>query len=540
MQIFDHKKPETVEQTLDTAKKSITNGCDVIYDILRTVLGPNGALKLMSNETNANHLLTNDGATILKNLVIDSPSAQILINSSISQDKEEGDGTTSVALLAAILVRKAMQLNIHSVKIVSGFEMAVNRCVEILDLLKYEDSLHNLAKTTLCSKILNCDLDHFANICVQAIGKSSDISCINIIKTGGKLEESFFVEDGFILDCDVEIPEPIKNPRIMVANTQMDQDKVKIYGAKIDVQSVKELWEIEDAEKQRMKDKVDSICFNTGYMSEEMQKSESKESLNEANETAKSTETSEKLKKPFFDIFLNRQIMYDLPKHQFKSNKVVPIELVNFEGVERLSKVLNATILSSFYSKTKDSDIGTCKEVSNIIVGDKRMVKFTGISKGAGTIVICGSSKDVLDEAERSIHDALCVLRNKYVVPGGGVVESVLANDLVKFASKVYSSESSAILAFSEALIELVAIIAQNCGLNSENIKAELRSKNNSVDCSFGIDVEKMGISDMKKIGIVESYSVKHRVLTSACEVAQMLIKCDGYVKSKPRERTRM
>lgn len=525
MQLFSHKNAATQEEKNDNAKQVIITSTNLIYNILKTTLGPSGTLKLFAGK---NVLLSNDGATIMKNLLIDSAPAQLLINASTSQDKEEGDGTTSVSILIALLVKEAYELDIHPLKIIKGYELALSKVQEKLqtliveDLNRMDESINNamtkdiqncendikinLAKTTLNSKVLNCDLDLFANIVVNAYNslKEKDLNLINIIKAPGKLEDSFYC-DGFILDRETIIN--IENPRILVANTAMDYDKIKVFGAKVEVQSVGELVQIEESEKKKMASKVDKICFDG----------------------------DEKI----IDVFINRQLIYDYPKRLFKQNNVIPIEHADFDGVKRLSNILDAKIVSSFYKPVDKSNIGTCEKIENVYIGEKRMIKFTGIKKGAGTIVLRGSSADILDEAERSIHDALCVLRDDRVLCGGGSIEIELANELIKYSTTIDGVESEAVFAFAKALAEIPKILSDNCGFDGEKIKAKLRAAHERGQKYAGVDIDNGCICDMREKKIFDSFSVKLRVLRAAVETAQILIKCDGIVKCKPRERTR-
>lgn len=497
--------PGTTEQRSTDAKKTITAGTRMIYDCIKSTLGPRGMTKLLTSENKIQ--ITNDGATILKNLVIDSASAKILIESSIGQDWEEGDGTTTIAILASLLIEEANKLEISPILIIKGYEMALEKSLEIIEnnsfLMKDEDEI-NLAKTTLNSKILRCDLQKFAKICVDAINilENENLDLINFIKTEGELENSF-LSDGFILDRNTIIPK-IENPKILLANTSMDQDKIKIHGAQVNVKSVFELSRIEDAEHERMQEKVDLIT-----------------------------------KEEKIDVFINRQIMYDHFLELFREKNIIAIEHADFEGVERLSKVLNAKIMSTF--DTLNETLGTCKKMENIFIGEKRMIKFSGLKKGACTIVLKGSSKEILDEAERSIHDALCVLmkikKEKKICLGGGSIETEISIFLNNMALKNENKESSAILAFSNAILKIPEILAKNCGLDSEKIKNKLRAYHIKNKKTFGVSILKKDVNCMKEENVFESLRIKKRILTAAVEAACLIVKCDGIVKCKPVER---
>jgi T-complex protein 1 subunit beta len=508
MNVFSHTNFGTTEERGEDARKTILAGTDLIGEILRSTLGPKGMLKMLRGESEMS--VTNDGAFVLKNLLVDSAAARILVDSSIGQDWEEGDGTTSVAVLASLLIREASKLRIHPTKTIKGFRMAQGKCEEILENIWFKPSrndLIKLARTTLCSKVLKYDLEKFCEMCVSAVERlesRSDLGLIQIIKCTGKLEASY-LDDGFILKKDIEVRE-MRNPRILVANTAMDQDKIKVFGAKLNVGSVSELAEMERVEKLRMQEKVEKISRNN------------------------------------VDCFINRQLIYDYPMQLLRMRNVQPIEHADFAGVERLGNILGGRILSTFDS-VDESCYGTCESIRNIVVGNERMIKFSGVKKGASTIVLFGSSKEMLDEAERSIHDALCVLtrikEDPRVLYGGGSSEMCLAVALSKYALSVPGAESEAILAFSNALQEIPKILADNGGHNGDLVKSSLRADHGAGRSSYGVDTGEGRSRCMKELGVIDSLRIKRRVVVAASEAAQMIVKCDAVVKCKPRERTR-
>lgn len=502
MDLYNHQNAGNVEERQDDALRTIRNGVNLIGEILKSTLGSKGSLKVLHGKETS---ITNDGAFILKNLLIDSPSARIIINSSMSQDWEEGDGTTSIAILTHLLLKEAYQLNIHRIKIIKGFSLAMARCLDLLNKKKFApkpEDVRNLVKTTLNSKVLANNLDVFVDICVKAVNMAEDITLIEILKIEGDLSESHLV-DGIVLNKEVDVE--LENPRVLIANTSMDYDKTKIFSSKVNVESIKELEKIEIAEKEKMISKVETICAIP------------------------------------FDLFINRQIIYDYPFQLLKKKGLAVIEHADFDGVERLNKVLGGNLLSSFES-VREEDLGACKRVSSITIKGHRMVKFEGIKKGASTIVICGSSKEMLEEAERSVHDALCVLKrikeSPYCLYGGGNTETALALELSKLALETKTKESEAIECFSRALLDIPKILADNCGFDGDEAKALLKNDYAYRRFTYGINVENGKTCCMKEKGIIEGFEMKKRVITAACETAQTILKIDGLVTCKPRERS--
>lgn len=502
MDLFSHQNIGNQEERQDEAVRTIRNGVKLVGEILKTTLGPKGCLKVIHGKDTS---ITNDGAFILKNLLIDSASAKIIINSSISQDWEEGDGTTSIAVLTSLLLEEAFDLSIHPIKIIKGYSMALAKCLDILNKKKFAprpEDIRNLVKTTLNSKILANHLDIFIDICIQAVERAEDVSLIEIIKLEGDLSESILV-DGIVLnkDCDIDL----NNPKILVANTSLDFDKTKIFSSKINVDSVKELANIENAEKEQMISKIDAIS------------------------------------KIPFDLFVNRQIIYDYPNQLLENKGIKVIEHADFDGVERLNKVLGGSLVSTFEG-IKESDFGTCTKVSTIEIKGHRMIRFEGIKKGASTIIICGSSKEMLDEAERSVHDALCVLKrikqSPFCLYGGGSTETCLALELSKLALDTKTKESEAIEKFASALLKIPKILAENCGFDGDEVKALLKNDHSYRRTTYGLNVENGKTACMKEKGVIEGFEMKKRVIMAACETAQTILKCDGLVTCKPRNRS--
>lgn len=271
-------KQEAAEEKAEIARMSSFIGAIAIGDLVKSTLGPKGMDKiLVSHGRSAGQVqVTNDGATILKAIGIDNPAAKILVNMSRVQDDEVGDGTTSVTVLASELLREAEKLieqKLHPQTIIAGWRIAVDTARETLfqssqdhsaDPELFREDLMNIARTTLSSKILCQHKEFFSKLAVDAVLRlkgSGELQAIHIIKkTGGTLEESF-LDDGFLLDKKpgVHQPKRIENATILLANTPMDTDKIKVFGSTIKVDSLTKIADLELAEKEKMKDKVNKI-----------------------------------------------------------------------------------------------------------------------------------------------------------------------------------------------------------------------------------------------------------------------------------------
>ena len=280
-QIFDQGASE---EKGEMARMSSFIGAIAVADLVKTTLGPKGMDKILQSfgdeHSRKKITVTNDGATILQSIYIDNPAAKVLIDISKTQDEEVGDGTTTVAVLAGELLREAdklVQSKIHPQIIIQGWRKATEVARKVLiegafdnfeDEKKFREDLKNIALTTLSSKLLKSEREHFAELAVQSVLRlkgSANLDYIKIIKKpGGTLSDSYLA-DGLVLQKKISTgcKKVAENPRIMVANTPMDNDKVKIMGSKVKVDSIMKVAEIEEAEKVKMKKKVNKILLTS-------------------------------------------------------------------------------------------------------------------------------------------------------------------------------------------------------------------------------------------------------------------------------------
>ncbi|KAL6492986.1 T-complex protein 1 subunit beta [Orobanche gracilis] len=491
-------KDEATEEKGERARMASFIGAVAIAELVKTTLGPKGMDKILQSTGRGHSVtVTNDGATILKSLHIDNAAAKVLIDISKVQDDEVGDGTTSVVVLAGELLREAEKLlntKIHPMTIISGYRMAsecarnalLERVVDNkLDEVKFKADLMKIAMTTLSSKILSQDKEHFAKLAVDAVLRLK----------------------GFILDKKIGVGQPkrIENANILVANTAMDTDKVKIYGARVRVDSMAKVAEIEVAEKEKMREKVQKIIGHG------------------------------------INCFVNRQLIYNFPEELFADAGVLAIEHADFDGIERLALVTGGEIASTF-DNPDSVKLGHCKLIEEIMIGEDKLIHFSGVEMGqACTIVLRGASPHMLDEAERSLHDALCVLsqtvNDSRVLFGGGWPEMVMAKAVDELARKTPGKRSHAIEAFSRALVAIPIIIADNAGLDSAELVAQLRAEHHKEESTAGIDVITGTVGDMAELGISEAFKVKQAVLLSATEAAEMILRVDEIITCAPGRR---
>lgn len=425
-------------------------------------------------------------------------------------------------ILASELLKEAERMidqKIHPQTIIAGWRKAVEVAREALlqtsrdnssNIETFREDLMNIARTTLSSKILSQHKEHFSKLTVDAVLRlkgSGDLAAIQIIKkTGGTLEDSF-LDEGFLLDKKpgVHQPKRIENAKILIANTPMDTDKIKVFGSHIKVDSMAKVAELEVAEKEKMKDKVNKIL------------------------------------KHDCNVFINRQLIYNYPEQLFADAGVMAIEHADFDGIERLALVTGGEIVSTF-DNPQLVRLGTCSVIEQVMIGEDVLLRFGGVALGeACTIVIRGATQQIIDEADRSLHDALCVLaatvKESRVVFGGGCSETLMAVAVNNAAAKTPGKEAVAMEAYARALQQLPTIIADNAGYDSAQLVSELRAAHANNKTSMGLNMEKGTIGDMKDLGITESFVVKRQVLLSATEAAEMILRVDNIIKAAPRKR---
>ena len=428
----------------------------------------------------------------------------------------------SVVVLTGELLREAeklIQMHIHPMTIISGWREAAKAARSALesssedhsaDDAAFRKDLFDIASTTLSSKLLTQDKSHFANLAVDAamrIKDSLNLDHIQILKKAGGTMRDSYLEEGFLLDRKIGVGQPrrVEGANILIANTSMDTDKIKIFGSRVRVDSMAKVAEIEAAEKSKMAAKVDKIV------------------------------------KHGVNVFINRQLIYNYPEQLFADAGVMAIEHADFDGVERLAAVTGGEIVSTF-DHPELVNLGKCDLVEEVIIGEDRLIRFSGVAAGSAcSIVLRGASQHLLDEAERSLHDALCVLTETIKEPritfGGGASEVLMANAVDECAKVTAGKKQLAMEAFARALRRLPTIIADNAGLDSAELLSQLKAAHNKGDRRAGIDVLTGEMGDMEALGITEPMRLKLHVLLSAAEAAEMILRVDDIVKAAPRQR---
>ncbi|MBX5320778.1 MAG: thermosome subunit beta [Candidatus Bathyarchaeota archaeon] len=518
-------KEGTGRTTGREAQRNNIMAAKIIAELVKTTLGPKGMDKMLVSSF-GDVTITNDGATILKEVDVQHPAAKMLVEVAKAQDNEVGDGTTTAAVLAGELLAKAEELldqNIHPTIIIEGFKKASEKSREILESMaipvsiKDDKQLMDVAITSMGSKGIAAAKEHFAKLAVEAVrqvaeekdGKiKADIDLIKVLKKHGKsLEETELVK-GMVVDKEVahpQMPKLVSNAKIALLNAKLEIEKTE-FDAKINIESPEQMKLFLDEEERMLREMVDKIAEVGANV-----------------------------------VFCEKGID-DVALHFLAKKGILAVKNVSSSDMEKLARATGGKIVASVKDLTSDV-LGEAKIVEEVKIGEDKLVYVRECKNPkAVTIVVRGGTEHVVDEAERSLHDALCVVRNAIedgkIVPGGGAPEAEVAKQLRDYAVKVGGREQLAIEAFADAVESIPLTLAENAGLDPVDIMVALRAKHESASTpSYGVDVFSGKIMDMLELNVVEPLRVKLQVIKSATEAANMILKIDDLIAAKGMEK---
>jgi thermosome len=518
-------KEGTGRTTGREAQRNNIMAAKIVAETVKTTLGPRGMDKMLVSSF-GDVTITNDGATILKELDVQHPAAKMLVEVAKAQDNEVGDGTTTAAVLAGELLAKAENLldqNIHPTVIVDGFKKASGKAQEILESMAIpvnindDERLMDVAITSMGSKGIAASKEHFAKLAVEAVkqvveekdGKlKADVDLIKVLKKHGKsLEETELVR-GLVIDKEVahpQMPKIVNNAKIALLNAKLEIEKTE-FDAKINIESPEQMKLFLDEEERMLREMVDKIA-EVGA-----------------------------------NVVLCEKGIDDVALHFLAKRGILAVKNVSSSDMEKLARATGGKILASVKDLTSEM-LGEAKIVEEVKIGEDKLVYVKECKNPkAVTIVVRGGTEHVVDEAERSLHDALCVVRNAIedgkIVAGGGAPEAEVAKKLRDYAVKVGGREQLAIEAFADAVESIPLTLAENAGLDPIDIMVALRAKHESAATpSYGVDVFSGKIRDMLELNVVEPLRVKQQVIKSATEAANMILKIDDVIAAKGIEK---
>jgi thermosome len=489
----------------------------VISDAVKSTLGPRGMDKMLVDGL-GDVTITNDGASILKEIDVQHPAAKMLVEVAKSQDQETGDGTTTSVVIAGELLKRAQDLlekKIHPTQIVGGYQKAAEQATKILDKISVKLDAHDkkvlkgIAETSMNSKSVMGAKEHFSKIAVDAVlqiydnGKA-DIDMIEVIKKQGKsLDETELVK-GMVIDKEIvhaSMPRKVEGAKIALVNAAIEVEKTE-FDAEIKIDRPDQLQAFLDEEERMLKSMVDKIIA-TGA-----------------------------------NVLVCQKGVDDVAQHFLAKAGILAVRRAKKSTLEKLAKATGATVATSL-DELNEGYLGKAGVVEEVRIGDDKLVYVKDCKDPkAVSIVIRGGTDHVVDEADRALHDALCVVRNVVedmtYVAGGGSTEAEIANQLEAFGKKVKGREQLAIEAFAEALRIVPKTLAENGGHDPIDIIADLNKEHSKAEGMWtGVDVMKGKTADMMKAGVIEPARVKSQAIRSAAEAAQMIIRIDDVIAAK-------
>ena len=523
---FEKKVFTTEEKPKDVRHNNIL-AAKTLSDIIRTSLGPKGMDKMIK-DSKGKVIITNDGATIVNHLQVLHPTAKMLVETSKAQDIAAGDGTTSVVVLAGALLGQAQTLldkNISPTVIAEGFTEACNEAQNIIgDLeekveLSDKDALIQNCITSLSSKVVSNYSEILAPLAVDAVLKlvqngeiyhdDVDLKDIKVSKKlGGTIEDTRIVDGLVFADNKVSKaaggPSKIENPKIGLIQFCISHPKTDM-DSTVEIQEYSQMDRILKEERAHIVKMVKKIK-ETGCNVLLIQKSILRDATN------------------------------DLALHFLAKAKILVIKDIEREDVEFICKTLNCKPIAHIDSFTPEK-LGTAAKCEEVTLSEgSKIVEITGVPNEAKTVsILCrGSNQLILDETERSLHDALCVVRSiikrKAMVPGGSAPETEIAVKLTELANKTQGFKSYCYKAFADALEVIPYTLAENAGLKPVEIVTELRNKHRNGDKYAGINVKKGIISNMFDEKVIQPSLVTISALKLATEVVRMILKIDDIV----------
>ena len=510
-------KESALQEKGRDAQKNNIMAAKLVAELVKSSLGPRGLDKMLVDSL-GDVTITNDGATILKEIDAQHPAAKMMVEISKVIDTEVGDGTTSSVVFAGSLLEKAEHLlskDVHSSVIVEGYQAAADKSLEILsEIVKKiqpedKESLLKVAKTSMESKLISEDSDILSKVVVDAIlritktkGNVRTVDLDNIKvekKAGGSLQDTSLVK-GIVLDKEIVhsgMPTKIEHAKIALINTALEIEKTEM-SAEI-----------------RINDPTQMQMF-----------------LEEENRMLKSM--VEKLHDVGANVVICQKGIDDMAQHFLAKHGILAVRRVKESDMAKLAKATGGRTTSNL-EDISEKDLGTADLVQQKKVESDKWVFVEGCRNPQSvTLLIRGGSQRIVDEADRSMHDSLMVVKDVIekpaIVAGGGAPEAFLASNLKEWADSFDGRQQLAIKKFAESLEVIPQTIAENAGMDPIDTMVTLRAKQNDGKKWSGINAKDQKVGDMYSLNILEPLAVKEQILKSATEAACMILRIDDVI----------
>ena len=491
----------------------------IVAEAVKSALGPKGMDKMLVDSL-GDATITSDGRTILDEMDIQHPAAKMMVEVAKTQDDEVGDGTTTAVVIAGELLAKAEDLvdkNVHPTVIIDGYRKASEKALETLEKIaisvrpKDEEFLKKVAMTSMASKLVAENREYLADIAAAAVlyvareveGQYKvDLDDIMVEKQPGESLTGTKLIEGIVLDKEVVhpgMPKRVEKAKVALLDRALEVEKTE-FDAKLNIESPEQLEAFLKQEENMLRDMVNKIA-NTGA-----------------------------------NVLICQKGIDDLVQHFLARKGVLAVRRAKKSDMEKLAKATGGRVVTNLDDFTK-KDLGYAKLVEERKIGDDKMTFIEGCRNPRSVaILIRGGTERIVDEAERSIHDALSVVRDVVeepkIVAGGGAPELEVAKRLKAYADTLPGREQLAVQQFAEAMEAVPITLGENAGLDPIDILSELRARHEKGDVWAGVDVHEGKVKDMTKLEVYEPLVVKKQIIKSATEAASMILKIDDVIAS--------
>ncbi len=512
-------KESALQQKGRDAQKNNIAAAKLVAELVRTSLGPRGMDKMLVDSL-GDVTITNDGATILKEIDVQHPAAKMMVEISKTVDNEVGDGTTSSVVFGGSLLAKAEELlekDVHATVIIEGFQAAAEKALSLLTEIAKQVSpnekeiLLKVAKTSMESKLVSEDSTMLSKLVVDAIlqivekeegGHKVDLDNIKVEKkAGGSIRNTQLIK-GIVLDKEVVhsgMPTKIEKAKIALLNSALEIEKTEM-SAEIRISDPTQMQMFLEEENRMLKSMVDKI-HEIGA-----------------------------------NVLICQKGIDDIAQHYLAKKGILAVRRVKESDMTKLAKATGGRISSNIDDMTA-KDLGSAELAEQRKVETDKWVFIEGCKNPkAITLLLRGGSQRVVDEVDRSLHDSLMVVKDVIekpaVVAGGGAPEEFLASALKNWADRFEGREQLAIKKYAEALEIIPLTIAENAGMDPINTMVTLRAKHSQDKKWTGIDARNTRVADMFSLDIIEPVAVKEQIIKSATEAACMILRIDDVIAS--------
>jgi thermosome len=491
----------------------------IVGEAVKSSLGPKGMDKMLVDSF-GDVTITSDGRTILDEMDIQHPAAKMMVEVAKTQDDEVGDGTTTAVIIAGELLTNAEDLiskNVHPTIIIDGYRKAAEKALETLEKIALKvrptekDALKKVATTSMASKLVAEHKEYLADLAASAILHVSekvggrfraDVDDVMVEKKPGESLTDTKLIQGIVVDKEVVhpgMPKRVEKAKIALLDTALEIEKTE-FDAKINIESPEQMEAFLQQEENMLKEMVEKIVA-TGA-----------------------------------SVLICQKGIDDMAQHFLARKDILAIRRVKKSDMEKLTKATGGNIITNLNDVSK-ADIGFAKLVEERKIGDDKMTFIEGCKNPRSVaILIRGGTERIVDEAERSIHDALCVARDVVEEPkilaGGGAPELEMASVLRDYAQTLPGKEQLAVMGYAEALESVPVTLAENAGLDPIDILSELRMRHEKKQTWAGVDAIKGKVSHMNKASVFEPLAVKKQIIKSTTEAATMILKIDDVIAS--------